>query len=245
MTGTRQAAGRTLRFFRNTSRYLTTLEREGWRCCPAYCLKDVDKRMIIARATLWGAKEVGQRRRDLLDLIAWCKVWAQGRAPHYELRLFGRPLCARAFACAHGESLRTFHKRRAAVDTAIGDTVPRAVAFKTAHRRPGLRGEDCAQWLRETLSVMAQPLPNKTVRGPEGDERTREFLPSGMFSTLNDVYQYYRGHVLSQPDRHGVEARPASFQTFRRAWLANYFQVSGQSDTSLTLDLPVSHPTVT
>lgn len=235
LTATLRTAGRTLRYFRNTREYLLKLEREGWRCCHAYCLRDVDKRAIVARAAIWGAKEVAQRRRDLLDLTAWCKVWARDGDPHYELRLFGKPVCARAFACAHGETVRTFYRRKSAVDTAVGDTVPLKVAFRPRCDRPGLRREDCSDWLRDTLSVMAQPLPNKTVRGPDGDERTREFLPSGVFRTLNDVYQYYCGHVLARPDSDGVETRPASFQTFRRAWLANYYQVSKHSDTSPTL----------
>lgn len=237
LTATLKVAGRTRRYFRSTCLYLLELERQGWRCCRGYCLKDVDKRMIIARATIWGAKDLAQRRRDLMNLIAWCKVWAQDQDPHYELRLFGKPVCARAFACAHGERLRTFYRRRADVDAAIGDTIPRKVAFRPPRHRPGVRREDCSEWLRDTLSVMAQPLPNKTVTGPDGEERTREFLPSGMFSTLNDVYQYYCGHVLAQPDSCGEETRPASFQTFRRAWLANYFQVSGQLKT-----LPQSVP---
>lgn len=142
------------------------------------------------------------------------------------MRLFGKPVCARAFASAHGETTRTFSRRKAIVDTAVGDHVSHRVAFRPRQHRLGLRREDCSDWLRDTLSSMAQPLPNKTVRGPGGEERTREFLPTGMFSTLNDVYQYYCGHVLSQPDSDGVETRPASFQTFRRAWVTNYFQVS-------------------
>ena len=77
---------------------------------------------------------------------------------------------------------------------------------------------------------MSQPLPNKTIRGQNGEERTREFLPSGLFKTLQDVYDYYCGHVLSEvqstvDSTHPVERRPASFQTFRRAWLSNFFQV--------------------
>ena len=210
-TETLRMAGRTLRYFNSTHRYLLELEQEGWKCCRGYCLKDVSKRMIIARATIWGAKEVAQRRRDLMDLTAWCKVWAQGNDPHYELRLFGKPVCARAFACAHGETARTFSRRKADVDTAVGDHVPNRVAFRPRGHRIGLRREDCSGWLRDTLSAMAQPLPNKTVRSANGEERTREFLPTGVFATLNDVYQYYCGHVLSQPDSDGVEMHPASF----------------------------------
>lgn len=67
---TLKAAGRTLRYFNSTHRYLLELEREGWKCCRGYCLKHVNKRMIIARAAIWGAKEVAQRRRDLMELIA-------------------------------------------------------------------------------------------------------------------------------------------------------------------------------
>lgn len=225
-TATLKAAGRTLRYFNTTHRYLLDLEREAWKCCRGYCLKDVNKRMIIARAAIWGAKEVTQRRRDLMDLTAWCKVWAQGDDPHYELRLFGKRVCSRAFACAHGETARTFSRRKVDVDTAVGDHIPKKVAFRARGHRVGIRREDCSGWLRDTLSAMAQPLPNKTVRGATGEERTREFLPTGVFSTLNDVYQYYCGHILSQPDNDGVEMRPASFQTFRRAWLTNFFQVS-------------------
>lgn len=236
-TATLKAAGRTLRYFNSTHRYLMELEQEGWKCCRGYCLRDVNKRTIIARATIWGAKEVAQRRRDLMDLTAWCKVWAQGGDPHYELRLFGKPVCARAFACAHGETARTFARRRAEVDTAIGDHVPNKVAFRPRGGRIGLRREDCAKWLQDTLSTMAQPLPNKTVRSATGEERTQEFLPTGVFSTLNDVYQYYCGHVLSLSDSNGVETRPASFQTFRRAWREIFFQVGGQPRSSQVTNL--------
>jgi hypothetical protein len=224
-TSVLRTAARTARYFDKTHRYLSELERQDWRCCGQCCLLGVDKRMIISRSTIWGAKEVAQRRRDLMDLIAWCKVWAQGSDAHYELRLFGRPVCTRAFAAAHGETVRTFSRRRAEVDRAVGDHIPSNVANKPPARTPGPRRDGCATWLRDTLSKMAQPLPNKTVRGPCGEQRTLEFLPTGIFTTLKDVYQYYCGHVLSQPDLGGVERRPASFQTFRRAWLANYFQV--------------------
>ena len=226
LTAALKAAARTKRYFNKTHRYLSELEGQQWRCCAQRCLRDVDKRMVIARSTIWGAKEVAQRRRDLLDLIGWCKVWAQGGEAHYELRLFGKPVCTRAFAAAHGETARTFSRRRAEVDRAFGDCIPASVATPTSAPRPGQRRDECASWMRETLSKMAQPLPNKTVRGADGEARTLEFLPTGLFTTLGDVYRYYCGHVLVQPDEDGVERRPASYQTFRRAWLANYFQVS-------------------
>ena len=225
LTAALKAAARTKRYFNKTHRYLSELEREDWRCCAQRCLRDVDKRLVIARSTIWGAKEVAQRRQDLLDLIAWCKVWAQGSDAHYELRLFGKPVCTRAFAAAHGETARTFSRRRAEVDKAAGDCIPACVATPSAAPRAGPRRDECAGWLRETLSKMAQPLPNKTVRGSNGEQRTMEFLPTGLFGNLGDVYRYYCGHVLAQPDEDGVERRPASYQTFRRAWLANYFQV--------------------
>ena len=231
LTATLKAAARTKRYFHKTHRYLCELEQEGWRCCTQHCLRDVDKRMILARSTIWGAKEVSQRRRDMLDLIAWCKVWAQGGDQHYELRLFGKPVCARAFSAAHGETTRTFSRRRAEVDTAVGDHVPVTVSYPTPLKRAGPRRDECAGWLRNTLAKMAQPLPHKTIRGPNGEQRTREFLPTGLFSTLGDVYKHYCGHVLAQPDEGGVERRPASYQTFRRAWLANYFQVRNGETT--------------
>ena len=86
---------------------------------------------------------------------------------------------------------------------------------------------------------MSQPLPHKTVKGSNGEERTREFLPSGLFSTLQDVYDYYCGHVLSGMDAQvdttqPVERRPASFQTFRRAWLSNFFQVGTHTSHTLS-----------
>ena len=228
LTAALKAAARTKRYFNKTHRYLAELERENWRCCAQRCLCNVDKRMIIARSTIWGAKEVAQRRRDLLDLIAWCKVWAQGGDAHYELRLFGKPVCTRAFAAAHGETARTFSRRRAEVDRAVGDCVPACVAYPKPGARPGPRRDECAHWLKDTLAKMAQPVPNKTARGANGEQRTLEFLPTGLFTTLGDVYQYYCGHVLAQPDEDGVERRPASYQTFRRAWLANYFQVGSR-----------------
>ena len=160
-----------------------------------------------------------------MDLIAWCKVWAQGGDAHYELRLFGKLVCTRAFAATHGETARTFSRRRAEVDRAVGDYIPACVATPMSAHRVGPRRDEYAGWLKETLSRMAQPLPNRTIRGSNGEQRTLEFLPTGLFTTLGDVYRYYCGHVLSQPDEDGVERRPASYQTFRRAWLANYFQV--------------------
>ena len=110
LTAALKAATRTKRYFNKTHRYLADLERENWRCCAHRCLANVDKGMIIARSTIWGAKEVAQRRRNLLDLIAWCKVWAQGGDAYYELRLFGKPVCTRAFVAAHGELVRTFSR---------------------------------------------------------------------------------------------------------------------------------------
>ena len=230
LTATQRACDRSLSYFRKTHKYLLQLEEEGWRCCRAYCLRDVDKRAIIARSALWGAKEVGQRRRDILALIAWCKVWAQGGDAHYVLRVFGKPVCARAFANAHGEHQRSFFRRKCQLQNAVGDHVPLSVACRRPRERPGCRRDDCAAWLRDTLSRMSQPLPNKTIRGQNGEERIREFLPSGLFKTLQDVYDYYCGHVLSEvqspvDSTHPVERRPASFQTFRRAWLSNFFQV--------------------
>ena len=226
LTAALKTAARTKRYFNKTHRYLSELEQEDWRCCGQYCLRDVDKRLIIARSTIWGAKEVTQRRRDLLDLIAWCKVWGEGGDAHYELRLFGKPVCTRAFAAAHGESARTFSRRWAEVDKVVGACLPASVTTPASTPRAGPKREECVGWLRETLSKMAQPAPNRTVRGPDGEQRTVEFLPSGSFTTLGDVYRHYRGHVLAQADEQGVERRPASYQTFCRAWLANYFQVS-------------------
>ena len=57
-----KAAAQTKRYFNKTHRYLSELEREDWRCCEERCLRDVDKRLGIARSTIWGAKEVAQRR---------------------------------------------------------------------------------------------------------------------------------------------------------------------------------------
>lgn len=224
-----KAADRVDRMFYKTHKYLLELEREGWKCCNGYCLRDVDKRAVLARSALWAAKEVAQRRRDILNLVAWCRVYAQGTDECYELRLFGKPMCAKAFACAHGERLRTFSRMMPAVDAAVHGRVPDKVAFRKRSRQ-GKRRDDCAGWLATTLAAMAQPLPNKTIRGPGGEERTREFLPSGVFSTLNDVYVYYCGFVLADCQDEGVETRPASYQTFRRAWLANYFQVCTPGD---------------
>ena len=230
LTATLRASGRSLAYFKKTHKYLMKLEEQGWRCCRAYCLRDVDKRAIVARSTIWGTKEVEQRRRDLLALIAWCKVWAQGGESHYVLRVFGKPVCARAFANAHGEHQRSFFRRKNEVDRAVGDVVPAKVARRSPRVRPASRRDDCAAWLCDTLSKMAQPMPHKTIKGSNGEERTCEFLPSGLFGTLQDVYDYYCGRVLSQTGTTGdpadmVEARPASFQTFRRAWLSKFFQV--------------------
>ena len=155
LTAALKAAARTKRFFNKTHRYLSELEREDWRCCAQRCLRDVDKRLIIVRSTIWGAKEVAQRRRDLLDLIAWCKVWAQGGDARYELRLFGKPVCTRAFAAAHGETARTFSRRRAEVDKAVGDYLPACVATPMSAHRAGPRRDECAGWLKETQSRMA------------------------------------------------------------------------------------------
>ena len=240
LTSTLKACGRSLAYFQKTHKYLLKLEEEGWRCCRGYCLRDIDKRAIVARSTLWGAKEVEQRRRDLLALIAWCKVWAHGGEAHYVLRVFGKPVCARAFANAHGEHQRSFFRRKCHVDKAVGDVVPMKIAYRSPRARPGTRRSDCAGWLRDTLSKMAQPLPHKTLKGGNGEERTREFLPSGLFGTLRDVYEYYCGHVLSQVHALGsaaqpVEIRPASFQTFRRAWLSNFFQVGCSVGTKVVL----------
>lgn len=249
LTATQRACGRSLAYFHKTHKYLLKLEEEGWKCCRAYCLRDVDKRAIVARSALWGAKEVGQRRRDLLALIAWCKVWAQGGDAHYVLRVFGKPVCARAFANAHGEHQRSFFRRKSQLQNAIGDHVPQRVAHRRPGGRPGCRRDDCAAWLRDTLSRMSQPLPHKTVKGSNGEERTREFLPSGLFTTLQDVYDYYCGHVLSDVDApldstHPVERRPASFQTFRRAWLSNFFQVCSRHRHTLCWVVYLSHTAV-
>ena len=234
LTSRLRACDRSLSYFNKTHKYLLKLEEEGWRCCRACCLRDVDKRAIIARSALWGAKEVEQRRRDLLALIAWCKVWAQGTNAHYVLRVFGKPVCARAFANAHGEHQRSFFRRKIQLQNAIGDHVPMKIARQRRGAGPGCRRDDCATWLRDTLSKMSQPLPHKTIKGPNGEERTREFLPSGLFTTLQDVYDYYCGHVLSDVEAPAgrtqqVERRPASFQTFRRAWLSNFFQVGSRT----------------
>ena len=211
---------------KQTSRYMRELQVEGWCCCSNYCLLGLDPHMIVTRSTIWGAKEPEQRDKDLQALIGWCKTWAADGNEAYELRLFGRWVCARAFACAHGNCARTFERKRRHYDEVVGDHAPPSMSVK--RRRTGLlmRGEHCALWLRDTLSRMAQPMPNRTVRGRNGEVRTREFLPSGIFSTLNDVYNFYRGHALAQSDVHGVEERPASFATFRRAWIANHFHVS-------------------
>ena len=228
LTARLRASERSLSYFSKTHKYLLKLEEEGWKCCGAYCLRDIDKRAIIARSAIWGAKEVEQRRRDLLALIAWCKVWGQGADPHYVLRVFGKPVCARAFANAHGEHQRSFFRHKSRLEDAVGDHVPLKSARRFGGARPGCRRADCASWLRETLSKMSQPVPHKTVRGPDGQERTCEFLPLGVFATLQDVYNYYCGHVLSEVEAPEgrtplVERRLASFTKFKCVWLANFF----------------------
>ena len=107
--------------------------------------------------------------------------------------------------------MRTFSRRRAEVDKAVGDCIPAHMAFLTPGTRAGPRRDECANWLKDTLAKMAQPAPHKTARGSDGEQRTVEFLPTCLFATLGDVYRYYCGHVLAQPDEDGVEQRPASY----------------------------------
>ncbi len=181
-------------------------------CCDEVGLEDVMARNVLRKALPWNAGE-----QTLLAEVLRCRDRASGRRQSFTWRLGNKVVCKRMFCLWHGISDTTLRRKTGAVRNSTG-VLPVLRAHGNWRKvRHGKGRTDCADWLGRLFARIAEPFPNLSVRSAQsGALRTKEFLPTGLFATLQSVYDHYTASTPS----------PVSYVTFRRAWLQHHFQVS-------------------
>ena len=205
-------------------------------CCRRECFRLFSVEELLARKAVRAARKWSDADSDLQAEVVRCRDPRQGerRTPipiesgkrtrqNYVWAVKGHTVCANMFALWHGVCKDTLYRKSAKTKGLTG-VVPNVVHHGNFRRpRCGKGRKDCAAWLGQLFGRLAEPFPQHTARSRQsGEVRTREFLPTGLFATLQSVYDYY---VTSAAARQ-PPSTPVSFVTFRRAWLQQFFQVS-------------------
>ena len=195
-------------------------------CCGKNCCKDtrINPEIVKYRIAAEAALPPDERRKRIQETISHCrvKVGPNRQVLQYRVPIPGGQLdvCRTFFIYYHNISSNTLNRNLAAVKSLSGLIPEDKMHGNTGKQKPGKGRQACAQWMRMLFDSVAEPKPNQVViRG--GEERTKEFLPSGIFGTLDSVYMYYKSAFAEREASEG----PVSYMTFRRAWLQHHFQV--------------------
>ena len=205
-------------------------------CCRRECFRLFSTEELLARKAVRAARKWSDADSDLQAEVVRCRDPRQGERQtpvpnepgkrtrqNYVWVVKGHTVCANMFALWHGVCKDTLYRKSAKTKGLTG-VVPTVVHHGNFRRpRYGKGRKDCAAWLGQLFGRLAEPFPQHMARSRQsGEVRTREFLPTGLFATLQSVYDYY---VTSAAARQ-PPSTPVSFVTFRRAWLQQFFQVS-------------------
>ena len=204
-------------------------------CCRRECFRLFSVEEILSRKAVRAAREwvdadahlrgevVRSRSGSgLAGGVAGTGEGGRRTRQNYVWRVKGQTVCAKMFALWHGVCKDTLYRKSARTKPLTG-VVPDVVRHGNFRRpRHGKGRSDCATWLGQLFERLAEPFPQHSVRSRQsGEVRTKQFLPTGLFATLQSVYDYY---TTSEAARQPPVA-PVSFVTFRRAWLQQFFQV--------------------
>lgn len=195
-------------------------------CCSRKCWEKFGAKAVKYRRMHLAAMSYAKRNKDHSAAAQACRVESGVDRDDYEWSAQGEVVCRNFFLHFHNiGSSSTLQKL-------CNDTKSRSglIGLQNVHgnwrrQRPGKGRQDCAAWLQDLFSTVAQPRPNSSVCR-EGETRAREFLPSAIFRTFQSVFDYYVGKQ---------EGNPVSFVTFRRAWLQHHFQVTQSVSTKSLL----------
>ena len=202
--------------------YKTTVEKLRGTCCKEGCLGKLNASRLVVEALAHQAESfetrtmaVSRSAKDHLVADSKGKVTSKYCVQHKEV-------CATAFALSRGISASTLARRRKGLESS--DFVEsREHASKGVLRPTGDR-QASAQWMMQFFGRFAQPFPHRTTRSQQtGEQRTLQFLPTHLFSTLSSVYEKY------VEDCRAASKPSVSFNTFRRAWLSAHFEVSAST----------------
>lgn len=188
-------------------------------CCPLNCCRYITAEQLVARAACKASMDFKKRNEEIIDDVLRCRVGPGRRRQDFEWRILGRKVCTPVYALWQGVHLRTLRRKCRKARTLSG-VVPSLKPHGNCRRpRQGKGRHDCAKWLQDMFARLAEPFPDRQTRSRQtGEVRTKEFLPTGLFATLQSVYDHYVG-------ANGSLHKPVSYVTFRRAWLQRHFQV--------------------
>jgi broad specificity phosphatase PhoE len=191
-------------------------------CCRRNCMQLKHSLTAVRyKAAAMAALPFEERNKRLEACVSACRVDQGPCRQEFHFRVPGADavVCRKYFCFYHGISEATLGR----METKMKET-SRVIPSERAHGnrgrwRPGKGRQDCAEWMQKLFADVAEPKPNRVVV-QHGEERTKEFLPSGIFATFDSVFQYYLDGCRRR------DANPVSFPTFRRAWIQHHFQVS-------------------
>jgi hypothetical protein len=193
-------------------------------CCSKHCCSDNRFSSNIVKYRIAGdaALQPDERRSRIQAIVSQCRVKpGQNRQEfQYKVPIPGGhlPVCRNFFLFYYNIALSTLNRMQSSVKGISGMIREEKVHGNAGRRKPGKGRQDCAEWMRMLFDDVAEPKPNHVVVR-DGVHRTKEFLPSGIFGTLDSVFNYYKSAFA------GNDETPVSYMTFRRAWLQHHFQV--------------------
>lgn len=189
------------------------------KCCKRDCWRKFSPKEIMYRRMHLAAKQYRRRNNDLSTLVQHCRLDSGERRDDYDWIADKVVVCRTFFLYFHNIGSTKLQNVCNDTKSMSGLISAQNVHGNWQKKRSRKGRQNCADWMQTLFATVAQPRPNSTICR-EGKTRAKEFLPTAIFSTFGSVYEHY----VQTFD--GEKGRPASFATFRRAWLQHHFQVT-------------------
>ena len=218
-------AGRAMKRTRTAFGKVLRALQEG-HCCANDCLQALQSTDIMSRATNHAAEKYSVRTTRLQDTLRVCLTDSSESGKHFQLKLFGREVCKKAFAAAHGLCIRSLENKMR--DLIRSDALGLRLPTTKAHGNRGRsskreRTQRCLEWMETLRRSVAQPFPQKTVKNTRtGAEVPKEFLPTGLFPNKASVFRHYKA------DQESAGRVPVGDATFTRLWDEHLYMVRKQ-----------------